>query len=957
MSDLTTGTVTFLFTDIEGSSDLLQRLGDRRYAEVLEEHRRLLRATLQAGGGQEVETPGEAFLVAFTRAQDAVATAVAAQRTLLNRVWPEGASVRVRMGLHTGEPRGTHGAYIGRDVHRAARICAAGHWGQILLSQATRVLVEHDLPEGVRVRDLGAYYLKGASRPDQLFQLLHPDLPADFPPLRWLYTRPNNLPIPLTSFIGRTKELAEVKQLLATGRLLTLTGAGGCGKTRLALQVATDLLPKYADGVWWVAFAGLLDPALIPQTAASALGLQQEYLRPLPKTLSDFLRPRSVLLVLDNCEHLLSACADLVEALLRACPNLRILATSGEGLAIRGEVTYRVPSLSLPSVEHRPSVGQLIDYEAVRLFIDRALAAVPGFAVTDDNAPALAAVCHLLDGIPLAIELAAAQVKVLSVQQIAAALNDRFKPLTAGSRAARPRHQTLQATMEWSDVLLSEPERMLWRRLSVFLGGFTSDAAKAVCWDAPGTLPDVLNQVAQLVDRSLVIKEQDDGEVRYRLLETVRQYGRDKLLASGEDATIRRRHRDWYLQLAERAEPELQGPDQAVWLDRLEAEHDNLRAALEWSKKDEGGAEPGLRLAAALGHFWFVRGYLTEGRTWLEGMLAARGSATASTRVKALNGAGFLAWLQWDYERAAVQCEESLALSRTLQDKRALASSLNTLGLAATYLGDYSRARQLLAEGLALSKELEDTWSTALSLHHLGYVAWRQGDYEPATSLLEQTLAHFRDRGDKTGIGSTQHVLGLVARSQADYARAVALHQESQALFREQRDPGGIAASQNSLGMIARAQGDYERATALHEESLTLFRELGDKLGVDLALTSLGHVARDQGDYERAMALYKESLTAQRERGEKVGIAQRLEGLAAVAAAQGQPVRAARLLGVAEALRESMGAPLPPPERIHSKRAIAEARDKLDETAFGAAWTQGREMTVAQAIAYALEEN
>lgn len=510
MDYATTGTITFLFSDIQGSTELLQQLGDQRYADVLEGYRRLLRTACAQGGGQEVDTQGDGVLVAFPRAREAVAAAVAAQRAILTQAWPERVSVRARMGLHTGEPLRAQTGYVGRDVHRAARICAVGHGGQILLSQTTRALVEYDLPDGVTLQDLGAYRLRGLSHSEHLCQVVHPALPGNFPPLTALPARPNNLPTPLTRFIGRTREIDEVKRLLPRQRLLTLTGSGGCGKTRLALEVAARVLDEFAHGVWVVELASLSDPALVPQAVAVVLGLQEDYNRPLVKTLADFLRAQAALLVLDNCEHVLPACARLVDALLTTCPKLHILATSQEALGLTGEVTYRVPSLSLPSGRPPASLDQLAGCDAVQLFIDRARARVPDLVVTDAHAPAIAAVCQQLDGIPLAIELAAARIKVLSVEQIAARLDDRFQLLTGGSRTALPRHQTLQAAMDWSYELLSEPERALWRRLSVFVGGFTLDAAEAICPDG-FSRGSVLEHLTQLVEKSLIVVEHQMG--------------------------------------------------------------------------------------------------------------------------------------------------------------------------------------------------------------------------------------------------------------------------------------------------------------------------------------------------------------------------------------------------------------------------------------------------------------
>ncbi len=480
MPGLPTGTVTFLFTDIEGSTALPQRLGDRRYAEILAEHQRLLRDAFAKGNGQEIDTQGDAFLVAFSRARDAVATAVAAQQSLMKHTWPDGALLQVRMGLHTGEPISNTDRYIGLDLHRAARICAAGHGGQILLSQAVGVLAAPDLPRGVSLRDLGAHRLKDLKEPEHLLQVVHPDLRADFPPVKSLDVLPNNLPRQLTSFIGREKEMADVKRLLSTAYLVTLTGSGGAGKTRLALQVAADVVDGYLDGVWLADLAPISDPGLVPKTVASALSVAEQPGRDMTETLVDALRSKAMLLVLDNCEHLLAACRDLAAALLRKCPEVRILVTSREELGVPGEALWRVPSLSLPEdIRHLPRSEELVLYDAVRLFVDRAVATTPRFTVTSKNAPAVAQVCQQLDGIPLAIELAAARIKVLTVEQIAARLDDRFRLLTGGSQVLLPRHQTLRATLDWSYDLLPEPEQILLQRLSVFAGGFTLRSGRA----------------------------------------------------------------------------------------------------------------------------------------------------------------------------------------------------------------------------------------------------------------------------------------------------------------------------------------------------------------------------------------------------------------------------------------------------------------------------------------------
>jgi predicted ATPase/class 3 adenylate cyclase len=816
LARLPTGTVTFLFTGIEGSTRLLQHLGDRRYAEVLDEHRRLLRGSVTAGQGQEVGSFGDAFLVAFSRPGDAVGAAVSAQRALSTHSWPDGASLRVRMGLHTGEPVSESGNYVGLDVHRAARIGAAGHGGQILLSATVIGLAARDLPAGVSLRDLGPHRLKDLREPEHLFQVVHPDLTTDFPPLKSLDVLPNNLPIQLSSFIGREREKAEVRTLLSTTRLLTLTGSGGAGKTRLALQVAAEALEEFPAGVWLVELAALSDPSLVPKAVASALGVFEQPGRYLTETLADALRGKSVLVILDNCEHLVAACAHLANALLRACPHLRMLATSREALGVAGETTWRVPSLSVPDPQRLPSMDRFRDYEAVRLFIDRAVASAPQFAVTSGNAPAVAQVCHQLDGIPLALELAAARVKVLAVEQIAARLDDRFRLLTGGSRTALPRHQTLRAAIDWSYDLLSQKERTLLHRVSVFAGGWTLEAAEAVCAGKHVKDHEILDLLTQLVDKSLVNTETIGGEVRYRTLETIRQYGQDRLLESGEATEIRTRHRTWYLDLAERAEARLHGPEETMWMNRLEVEHDNLRAALGWSTTDEEeDAEIRLRLAVALFWFWTGHTHWSEGSKRLETALAGSGASKSTVRVRALFGEGVLVFRQGDFGRAMALFEESLALARELRDQRGIAMALRGCGLVHMRQEDFDAATALFEESLEISRILEDKWLMALVLVLMGAVARYKGDYARSVALCEESLALFRTQGSKLWIAYTLRATGNAVRIHGDLEKAEGLYRESLTLFDETGDKWVTTECIEGLALIASAQGNSERAGRL----------------------------------------------------------------------------------------------------------------------------------------------
>jgi predicted ATPase/class 3 adenylate cyclase len=860
MAELPSGTVTFLFTDIEGSTRLWEEHPEAM-REALGRHDALLREAIGAHQGRVFKTVGDQFCAAFTAAPEALAAALTAQRALHAEPWPGTGPLRVRMALHTGTAEAREGDYLGPPLNRIARLLEAGHGGQILLSLATQELVRDHLPEESGLRDLEEHRLKDLTRPERVFQLLHPDLPADFPPLRSLAAFAHNLPAQLTSFIGREQAMAEVKDLLSTTRLLTLTGSGGCGKTRLALQVAVDLLEEYAEGVWLVELAPLADPALVPQTVLSALGVREETGRPLIETLVDYLQPKSLLLILDNCEHLLTACAQLADHLLRCCPKLQILASSREGLGIAGEQTYRVPSLALPDARHLPPLERLHDFEAVQLFADRARASQATFAVTPANAPSVAQVCQRLDGIPLAIELAAARVKALPVEQIAARLDDMFRLLTGGSRTALPRQQTLRALIDWSYNLLTEAERTLLRRLSVFAGGWTLEAAEAVCPGDGIEGWEVLDLLTQLVDKSLVVYLEQGSGARYRLLETVRQYARDRLLEASEGEVVRDRHRDWFVALAEQAAPHLQfGSEERTWMDRLERDHDNLRAALEWCQATEEGGEAGLRLAGALTWFWYKRGHKTEGWQRASSALSIGSGASAARRGKALTDAFWLALFRSDFPAQATLAAEALALGREAGDPWLTATALHRSGMVAAQGGDLERAQVMCEEGLSLARQLGDRLLLALLSQAMAIAAQQRGDYERARTFYQDSLDHFRGLEDSGGTAVLLTHLGWLARQEGNDERARALWSEALALWRGVGDRSdSIMWALHAFADLALAQGDLGAARACYEEALAIARELNDQSRTASALLGLARVARAQGEHEQAWVLLGEA--------------------------------------------------------------------------------------------------
>jgi predicted ATPase/DNA-binding CsgD family transcriptional regulator len=663
-----------------------------------------------------------------------------------------------------------------------------------------------------------------------------------------------NLTHHLSSFVGRKKELAQIHLYLAQTRLLTLIGVGGCGKTRLALQIATELVSTHAfeDSVWWVELATLTDPALVPQAVAQTLGVRESFDQPVIESLVDYLLDKNVLLALDNCEHLLAACAQLAEKLLLGSPQLKILATSREPLGLAGETTFLVPSLSLPEEVNPLLPPDLAGYDALALFLERTKSVLPAFIPTEQNMATILQVCRQLDGIPLAIELAAARVNVLTVEQIAERLDDRFTLLTASNRTAvLPRHQTLQATIDWSYDLLSEKERILFRRLAVFAGSFTLDAAEAVCSDDTIARSEILDGLAHLVSKSLVVAQiLGQRQARYHYLEMMRDYARDLLRASGEENALRDRHRDWFLDLAEAARAQWRGPRQKEVFDQLEVEHDNLRAALEWSKRDSGLAETGLRFGSALWRFWEIHGHLHEGLQYLMDLLALpNGQAPTTARAKALYGAGYLAMIQGTQESFGVSeglMNQSMAIAQELDEPQLIAYGIYGLGILARYRGENERAVKQLEKSLILFRQLSDRVGTYISLYNLAEVAAARGDYEQAQTLHEESLTLKREQGDEWSIANSLMSLAMLARLQGDHQQAINFIQEGLALFENIGDRTNIAFCLLEMSVIAAVQGYSQMAVQIYAAA-------------DMPLEGLGYPRKhaDRAESERQLAIVR----------------------------------------------------------------------------------------------------
>jgi predicted ATPase/class 3 adenylate cyclase len=914
-----TGTVTFLFTDIEGSTRMWERSPQAMQA-ALARHDEILRGATEQHGGYIFKTVGDAFCCAFPTAPDALEAALDGQWLLLKERWGESIPLRVRMALHMGAAEERDGDYFGPPVNRVARLLSAGHGGQVLLSLPTQELVRDQLPVGTSLMDLGERHLKDLFRPERVFQLLATGLPSEFPPLRTLEAYRNNLPLQPTPLIGREKEVAEVCDLLGAEatRLLTLTGPGGIGKTRLALQAAADLLDEFPDGTYFVQLATLTEAELFISAVAETLGVREIGEQPLDESLKDYLHERRLLLLLDNFEQVLGA-APTVTELLTAAPGLKVLATSRAPLGLYGEHELPVPPLTLPDLKLQPPLERLTQYEAVGLFVERARAVKPDFKVTNESAPAVAEICVRLDGLPLAIELAAARIKMLPPKAMLQRLSSRLKLLTGGARDLPERQRTLRATIEWSFALLNEGEQVLFGRLAVFSGGRTLEAIEAIC-DAEGDLPmEVFDGVSSLLDKSLLRQEEGpNGEPRFVMLETVHEFAREKLKESAEAEEINRAHAQYFLTLAEEANPELKGANQLEWLERLEAEHDNMRAALTWALKRKE-VEVALRLGGALWWFWSMRGYHSEGRRWLEEALAMDGRVSPEVRAMALAGVGELAFDQGDLDRAKEACQEGLELLEHEEGREAREAKLNLLvwlGFVAWVREEYERAKQLFEEGLALSRERSDTWWLATFLLYVAIVPHYLGDYERATELTEESMDLFREQGDKLS----------------------------------------LAYCLNNLAMMVYSQGDLGRAAQLTEEAVALFRELGARGDVALGLYNLGWIALLQDDLGRAADIYKESLTLAWDTGMNHIVQGDLEGFACLAAVRGETERAARLWGAVQTLHETKGIPRDTDFLAEADARISAVRSGMGEEAWEEAWRKGRAMTLDEAVSYALEE-
>jgi predicted ATPase/class 3 adenylate cyclase len=903
-----TGTVSFLFTDIEGSTKLAQEYPET-WESLREEHNTILRSAIESQQGYVFRIIGDAFCAAFHTVGEALQAALQSQRGLRAKAW-EGPPIRVRMGIHTGQaeiqPDGEYLGYL--TLTRVQRVMSAAHGGQILLSNAAAELARAGLPDASAMRDMGEHRLKGLGAAERLWQITAPDLPENFPPLPTLSERPHNLPVQLTSFIGRVNELHAIKRELSRHRLVTLTGPGGIGKTRLSIQTALDLIDDFRHGAWFVPLEHARDPALVPAAIAHVLHLQELPGSTIAETLKNYVREKELLLVLDNFEQVVEA-APFVKDLLLSAPGLKAIVTSRTPLRIAGEYEYRVPLLSLPEEERDLLPDRLAELESVQLFVERAQATKTDFTLTAENASAIAETCRRLDGLPLAIELAAARVRLVPPQKMLDQLDDRLTFLRSSARDLPARQQTMRAAIDWSYDLLTAPEKMLFQRLAVFIGGATFEAIEDVC-TVDGEF-DLLNSLESLLEKSLIQQTEDNGEPRFDMLEIIRAYADQALIVSGEADLIQRRHLAYFHTLAHLAEPYLIGPQELIWITRLTREHPNLQAAIQWGLQYD--LERAVELLCDLSLFWSRAGHNEEAIGWLKQALSVPSQPGQSVpitdrkvRARALLTLGVLS-LQQDYPDALAILQESIALLREVGDRTNLAQALAFLG----FLGDLDAAE----ESVAIARSTNNRWVLAYCL------AWQS-----------QAL--------RIAVGDLQLAQTAAA--------------ESTALARQIGTEWGVARSLLSQGQLAIVSGQMERARTFLKESAALFSRSLDRYHANHARLGLAHLERQQGNYNAALKLHQAALLVWQDWGLRGAIARELESIALLAVRQGEPEHAVRLAGGAKRLWEETGTQPTPEEQIELEESLAFARRNLPDALYSSLLAEGQGMTLREAITYAL---
>jgi predicted ATPase/class 3 adenylate cyclase len=947
------GTLTFLFTDIEGSTARWETAGDA-IGQALARHDTILRSAIERHGGTVFKTVGDAFCAVFGDASAALGAGVEVQRELQIQRWLPGCDISVRMAIHSGDSEERDGDYFGPTLNRVARLLSVAHGGQIVLSGATSELVQDRLLADVRLKDLGEHRLRDLSRPEHVYQVLAPELRSEFPALRSLQGHPNNLPSQVTSFVGREAELGQAEELLRRrdSRLVTLTGAGGTGKTRLAIEAGRDLLESFRDGVFFVPLASVTDPELIPPSIAGALGVDVHGEQRGAEAVKSFLGEREILLILDNLEQLESAAPALAD-LLASCLRLKLLVTSRELLHVYGEHVIVVSPMAMPDADAAAPVDLLQTFDAIALFVERARAAKSDFALTAENARDVVEICRRLDGLPLAIELAAARVRLFAPHALLPRLSDRLKLLTGGARDLPTRQQTLRGAVDWSYALLSPEEKELFASLSVFAGGCTLDAAEVVCGRG---VQDIMTGLASLVDKSLLRSEDDpDGEPRFGMLESIREYAAERLAELDGADQIRSDHAAYYAGLELWDEMGTGGPARPEQIVRLDREQPNLMAAWEWLRRHDPAGS--LVLGRSLARYWGLRGRWGDVIRWSEDLQANGNLLSASERASAFDIAGLVVETYGDHERAALLYDQSYTLRRESGDPTAATESLAFRAWKATTEGDAGLARRLFDEGFAAVSDGGSSLGTEEALKWLSATAQRLGLYEAAEQLARSGLAMARRRGNSHDVAARLGDLGDIALKTGDVTGAAPLFEESLELRRALNDLNCIPHSLEGLARIALEQRDAAKARALLDERLEIARKTGSPAQLARALDLMGQGALSGEDNGEAGELFRQSLPLAEQVGESATVADTLWGLAAVATAEGAPERAMRLAGAASALQRMTGETVPPIDEARNERYVAAAKEELDHDSRETLMEEGRAMSRERAVAYALRSD
>jgi len=943
---LPSGDVTFLFTDIEGSTRLFQRLGER-YPVALRRHHSIIRAAIAAHGGHEMETEGDAFFIVFAEASSAVTACLAAQRAIYEENWPSGGAIRVRMGLHTSEAQPVDGEYIALAVHQAARVASAAHGGQVIASNATAERAREHLPARATLTDLGAHLLKDFDEPCGLFQLYHPDLPSAFPPLRVASARRDNLPSFRTSLIGRGDERVAVATLLQRERVVIVTGPGGVGKTRFAIEVANDILDRYPGGTWFVDLLGVTEGTDVPAAIAHALGGRGAEGADDLDGVCRWLADKSACLVLDNCEHVVDSSAAAVATIINRCPGATVLATSRLPLGVYGEQLFRLVPLASPAADRDLDLAALERNESVRLFIDRVRLVRPGLDVAAYG-PDIATICRRLDGVPLAIELAAARARAFDPPEIAKRLDDRFALLAERVRGGDSRKQGLREVIDWSYDLLTPTERSCFRRLGVFADGFSLDAARDVAATDGISHDAVADAVTALVDHSLVEFGGSD-HAPYRMLDSIRAYAVAQMYEAGEAETAAVRLRDFYLDLAERAAPALTGPEGVRWYERLAREQNNVAAALALSA-DRGDVDELTRLVIAMTEFWPVFGRYRECLRWCEVVIDLDG-VPPYARARAMLVATRMARILGDRARSEAMADETLAAAEALDDADLIARTKDALSSLKLGADDLDGAERLAVEAIALAEEA-GSWMTASSAKEsLALVFERRGLYDRQVAVLEEVCETYAAYDARRRLARAVGNLGIAHLLQEHVPEGEALLEQALDLRREVGDIHEVANILANLGYMAFTRGDLDDAVRLTTDALEIAREIGHALTTAFVLNNLAESLAAAGERGRAREVYLECLDIAARIKDTERMCFCFDGLAALALAEGDAATAVRLIAAADALRARKGVTLQRPYQLANEAALVDARDQLGSVAFDDAWRSGAAHEVDELVA------